>query len=140
MELRNLRRRAERDLIDAGVQYRLHAEKPQFDTTTVAYHQTVFGLPVWEAGLAVHVRHPNSKHEQFRIVGAQSTRHAKIRVKKPSAKPLSRLKQLEAPALAKLLGMTGTRLAAEAKSLRILRRRLMAIATKNRNASRGRNA
>jgi hypothetical protein len=125
VELRNLRRHAERDLIDAGVQYRLHAEKPQFDTTTVAYHQTVFGLPVWEAGLAVHVRHPDSKHEQFRIVGAQSTRHAKIRIRKPSAKPLSRLKQLEAPTLAKLLGMTGTRLAAEAQSLRILRRRLM---------------
>jgi hypothetical protein len=124
-ELHNLRSRPERGLIDAGVQYRIHTNKPQFDTTTVAYYQTVFGLPVWEAGLAVHVRHPDSKHEQFRIVGAQSTRHAKIRVRRPSAKALTQLQKLDAPTLAKLLGITARNRAIDAKSLRILHRRLM---------------
>lgn len=125
VELRHLRRHPERNLIAAGVQYRIHAEKPQFGTTTVAYYQTVFGLPVWEAGLAVHVRRPASKRERFCIVGAQSTRHAKIRVRKPPAKTLTRLKTLDAPTLARLLGIAGKNRADEAKSLRILRRRLM---------------
>jgi len=50
-ELNNRSRRPESDLIDAGIEYRFYAEKPQFGTTSVAYYQTVFGLPVWEAGL-----------------------------------------------------------------------------------------
>src|ERR1700719_1820408 len=36
-----------------GVEFRLWAEKTQFDTTTVSFSQTYLGLPVWEAGLAV---------------------------------------------------------------------------------------
>ena len=48
--------------------YRLLAEKHQFDLTTVAFHQTCFGLPVWEAGLSVTI-----KHNPLRVVGARST-------------------------------------------------------------------
>jgi zinc metalloprotease ZmpB len=119
-ELNNLNRRPERDVTDAGVEYRFHTEKPQFGTTTVAYYQTVFGLPVWEAGLAVHM-----KHKPFRIIGAQTTRHPDIRIKKPSAKALARLKKLNATQLAELLGIAGGKTAFDAKPLRILRRRLM---------------
>ena len=119
-ELGHLSRHPESSLIDAGVEYRFHAEKPQFDTTTVAYYQTVFGLPIWEAGLAVHM-----KHAPFRIVGAQATRHAKTQITKPSAKAVARLKKLNAKALAKLLGITGNKTAFDAKSLRVLRHRLM---------------
>jgi hypothetical protein len=119
-ELNKLNRHPESDLIDAGVEYRFHAEKSQFDTTTVAYYQTVFGLPVWEAGLAVHM-----KHTPFRIVGAQATRHAKIQITKPSAKAVARLKKLNTQTLAKLLGIAGNKTALDAKSLRVLRRRLM---------------
>jgi len=119
-ELRNLHRHHESDPIDAGVEYRFHAEKPQFETTTVAYFQTVFGLPIWEAGLAVHM-----KHGPFRIVGSQATRHAKVRIAKPSAKAVARLKKLNAPSLAKLLGIAGNKTVFDAKSLRVLRRRLM---------------
>ena len=119
-ELTNLGRHPESDLIDAGVEYRLHAEKPQFEATTVAYYQTAFGLPIWEAGLAVHM-----KHEPFRIVGAQSTRHAKIKITKPSAKSVARLKKLDPPTLAKLVGMAGNKTVFDAKSVRVLHRRLM---------------
>jgi len=119
-ELNNLDRRPERDVTDAGVEYRFHAEKPQLDTTTVAYYQTVFGLPVWEAGLAVHM-----KHKPFRVIGAQTTRHPDIRIKKPSAKAIERLKKLNVAQLAELLGMDRGKAAFDAKSLRILRRRLM---------------
>jgi zinc metalloprotease ZmpB len=119
-ELNSLNRRPERDVTDAGVEYRFHTEKPQSGTTTVAYYQTVFGLPVWEAGLAVHM-----KHKPFRIIGAQTTRHPEIRIKKPSAKAIARLKKLNATQLAELLGIAGGKTAFDAKSLRILRRRLM---------------
>jgi hypothetical protein len=119
-ELTNLHRHPESNPIDAGVEYRFHAEKPQFGTTTVAYYQTVFGLPIWEAGLAVHM-----KHAPFRIVGAQATRHDKIHVAKPAAKTLARLKKLNAGTLAKLLGIAGNRTAFDAKSLKVLSRRLM---------------
>lgn len=124
-QLRNLHRRPDKDLTDAPIEYRLHAEKSQFDSTTVAYYQTVFGLPIWEAGLAVHVKHPASKHERFRIIGAQTTRHTAVRARKPSAGALARLKRLDAQDLAQLLGLTGAKHALEAKSLRILHRRLM---------------
>jgi zinc metalloprotease ZmpB len=119
-EFNNLDRRPERDVTDAGVEYRFHAEKPQFGATTVAYYQTVFGLPVWEAGLAVHM-----KHKPFRVIGAQTTRHPEIRIKKPSAKAIERLKKLDATQLTELLGMDRGKAAFDAKSLRILRRRLM---------------
>ena len=56
--------------MDAGSEFRIHTEKQQFDTTTVAYDQTYFGLPVWEASVAVHV-----KHDPYRVVSASSTRH-----------------------------------------------------------------
>ncbi len=119
-ELHNLGHYPKRNLIEAGVEYRFHAEKPQFDTTTVAYYQTVFGLPIWEAGLAVHM-----KRAPFRIVGAQATRHAKVEIDKPSAKALARLEKLSSPKLAKLLGIAGNKTDFDAKSLRLLRRRLM---------------
>jgi zinc metalloprotease ZmpB len=129
-ELRNLHRRPERSLTKAGIEYRLYAEKPQFDTTTVAYYQTVFGLPIWEAGLAVHVKHASAKRAghkdaKFHIVGAQTTRHAKVRVRKPPAKALAQLKKLDAQTLAKVLGIGGNKSAFDPKSLRILHRRLM---------------
>ncbi|RYF61132.1 MAG: hypothetical protein EOO39_31765, partial [Cytophagaceae bacterium] len=35
---------------------RFTSEKSQFDITTVGYQQTYFGLPVWNAGVAVQVK------------------------------------------------------------------------------------
>ena len=119
-ELNNLGRHSENELVDAGIEYRFHAEKPQFGMTTVAYYQTVFGLPIWEAGLAVHM-----KHAPFRIVAAQTTRHAKVRITKPSVKAGDRLRHLSAEMLAKLLGITGSKTEFDAASLRVLHRRLM---------------
>jgi len=119
-ELSNLNRRVESEPIDAAVEYRFHAEKPQFDATTVAYHQTVLGLPIWEAGLAVHM-----KHAPFRIIGAQTTRHSNIKISKPSAKAIARLKKLNVKTLAKLLGIAAGKTDIDTKSLRVLRRRLM---------------
>jgi hypothetical protein len=119
-ELKNLDRAPESELVDAGVEYRFLAEKTQFEATTVSYYQTVFGLPVWGAGLSVHM-----KHAPFRIVGAHATRHPDIHITKPSAKAIARLKKLNAPTLAKQLGIAPKKTEFNAKSLKVLRQRLM---------------
>jgi zinc metalloprotease ZmpB len=119
-EFENLSLPPERDPVDAGVEFRFLAEKSQFDTTTVSYYQTFFGLPVWEAGLSVHM-----KQAPFRIMGARSTGHPDIQVAKPSAQALARLKKLNAQTLAKVLGIADKPSEFNAKSLRVLHQRLM---------------
>jgi zinc metalloprotease ZmpB len=68
-ELENLAATREVAPVAAGSQFRLRSENTQFDTTTVTYEQTMYGLPVWEAGVSVHV-----KEGPFRVVGADTTR------------------------------------------------------------------
>ena len=84
-----------------GVEFRLWAEKTQFDTTTVTFSQTCLGLPVWEAGLAVQM-----KLNPFRIVSAQSTAHADVRAEKPADAALRRLTNLSEDKLAQSLGLS----------------------------------
>ena len=63
--LKNLLQPVERRPTEADVEYRFEAEKRQFDLTTVAFRQTYLGLPVWEAGLSVSM-----KHQPLRVLGA----------------------------------------------------------------------
>src|ERR687886_685278 len=53
-EVDNLTAEREAAPVPVGSEFRLHGEKSQFDTTTVTYDQTLYGLPVWGAGVAVH--------------------------------------------------------------------------------------
>src|SRR5215831_10825321 len=119
-ELDNLGLPPEHDPVDAGTEYRFVAEKPQFDTTTVSYAQTFFGLRVWEAGLAVHL-----KHAPFRILGMQLARQPGVRATKVSEQTLARLKRLDARMLAKVLGIAGNRTEFHAGSLQLHHPRLM---------------
>jgi hypothetical protein len=116
--LENLTGPREAQPVDAGSEFRIHTEKQQFDTTTVAYDQTYFGLPVWEASVAVHV-----KHDPYRIVGASSTRHPDLTVKRPPESALKRFKEIDEKTLASLLGLSPTSKAA--KSLKITGTRLV---------------
>jgi len=102
-----------------GVEYRLWAEKTQFDTTTVTFSQTCLGLPVWEAGLAVQM-----KVNPFRIVSAQSTAHPDVRVEKPGNGPLERLTYLNEDNLAKSLGLSAKDKKFDRSGLKIERKRL----------------
>lgn len=104
--------------VDAGSEFRIHSEKQQFDTTTVAYDQTYFGLPVWEASVAVYV-----KSNPYRVVAASSTRHPDITVKRPPEKALERFKDIDEETLASLLGLKPGSKAA--KSLKITGSRLV---------------
>jgi zinc metalloprotease ZmpB len=99
-ELTNFSLAPETSPVDARVEYRFHQEKPQFDTTTVVLAQTYFGLPVWEAGVAVHMR-----QRPFVVLSAQSTRHVSVEAEMPSEKALARIKELDPSTLARQLGL-----------------------------------
>jgi hypothetical protein len=99
--LRNLSAPIGQEPAAAGVEYRFLIEKRQSDLTTVAFHQTCFGLAVWEAGLSVTM-----KHDPLRVVGARSTLHAALKVKRPSAKHIASAKTLDAETLAGTLGLS----------------------------------
>ena len=109
------------DLSDAGGELRFQREKQQFDTTTVMYQQTHFGLPVWHGGVSIHM-----KNGPYRIISAQSTRHADLDdLKRPSKAKMTRLKKLNKTALAKALGLTSRSKYLDSKTLAIQRVRLL---------------
>lgn len=114
--------------VDAGVEYRFDQEKSQFDMTTVVLAQTYFGLPVWEAGIAVHMR-----QRPFVVLSAQSTRHLHVDAAKPSERALARVNRLDAQTLVGQLGLAspkgraarGTRAHRGGPALTIQRQRLV---------------
>jgi zinc metalloprotease ZmpB len=114
--LANLTGAREAQPVDAGSEFRIHTETQVFDTTTVAYDQTYFGLPVWEASVAVHV-----KHDPYRVIAASSTRHPDLTVKRPPETALNRFKDIHEATLADLLGLS----AKTGKSLKITGTRLV---------------
>jgi hypothetical protein len=102
-QLRQLFLPAEHEPTADEVEYRFLSEKHQFDLTTVAFHQTCFGLPVWEAGLSITM-----KENPLRVVGAQSTLHPDVEVERPPAEAITRLKTLDLETLSNSLGLAGT--------------------------------
>src|ERR1700727_2408382 len=100
--LKNLSRGVVADPTGAAVDYRFLREKSQFDVTTVAFHQTPFGLAVWEAGISVTM-----KHNPLRVIGARSTLHHKLDVKRPSGAHVAKAKAIDVETLAHFLGFAG---------------------------------
>jgi hypothetical protein len=119
-ELENLTATRAVKPVPAGTEFRLHTEDQQFDTTTVVYDQTHFGLPVWEAALAVHM-----KNEPYRVVSASSSRHPDLSVKKPTAAALKRFENLNERTLASLLGLKAAAKEYDRKSLKVEGTRLV---------------
>ena len=100
----------------AGVEYRFSQEKPQFDMTTVVFEQTYLGLPVWQAGIAVHMQ-----GKPFVVMSAQSTRHVHIDAKMPGEEALKRVK-LNTTMLARSLDVERNK-QCDASTMKILRER-----------------
>jgi hypothetical protein len=68
-QLKNLERKVEPGAPD--MEYRFLREKPQFDVTTVTFHQTCQGWPIWRSAVAVHLKHlPKS----FKVISAHIAR------------------------------------------------------------------
>jgi zinc metalloprotease ZmpB len=102
-----------------GVEYRFSQEKPQFDMTTVVFEQTMFGLPIWQAAVSVHMQ-----QKPFVVVSVQSSRHVTVDAQMPSDKAMQRAAKLDPATLAKQLG-ADTDKRCEAASLTVLRQRLV---------------
>jgi hypothetical protein len=99
-QLKNLDASPSRIIEDAGVEYRFLDEKQQFDTVAIGWGQTDFGLPVWRAGVAVHV-----KLNPLRVLGSQSTIHADLDVKRPSKQAAKHAESINEKELASQLGL-----------------------------------
>lgn len=102
-----------------GVELRYGEEKPQFDMTTVVFEQTLFGLPIWQAGVSVHLQ-----RDPFVVVAAQSKRHTQVDADMPSADALKSVAKLDKKRLTKELGIDHDK-ACDASSFKVLRQRLM---------------
>ena len=104
---------------DSGDELRFASEKSTFDTTTVMYQQTRFGLPVWHGGVAIHM-----KGKPYRVIGSQSTRHADLDADRPSPAALRKLEKLDKATLARQLGLA-RKSGFDAKTLKIDDRKLI---------------
>lgn len=99
-QLANIARPPDELPTDAGVEIRFLEEKRQQDTITVGLYQTCFGLPVFEAGLAVTM-----KSEPYRVIRVQSTLHRKISPRLPSADAVRRFRELPVTELRRVLNL-----------------------------------
>ncbi len=99
-QLKSLSLSPSRTVENVPIEYRFLQEKHQFDIVTVAYYQTALGLPVWQAGVAVHM-----KLNPFRIISAQSTIHPDLDVTPPSRDAIKRAEAISEEELAPLLGL-----------------------------------
>ena len=96
--------------------FRFTNEKSQFDITTVGYQQTYFGLPVWNAGVAVQV-----KHGPYRVVSSQNSAATDLLPTKPDEKAVNHMNALKASGLAELLGTKSPKLTINTRTLYIFR-------------------
>ena len=87
--------------VDAGDELRFASEKSTFDTTTVMYQQTRFGLPVWHSGVAIHM-----KAKPYRVLSSQSTRHADLDAELPAPARLKKAQKVNRAMLARQLGLS----------------------------------
>lgn len=63
-----------------AAQLRFESEKRQMDSTTVSYVQTMFGLPIYQAGVSVTTHQPDNA-----VAAATSTLHYDIQAAEPAA-------------------------------------------------------
>ena len=67
----------------------------------VSFYQTLFGLPVREAGITVNINPQTSK-----VLSSQSTLHRDLTAQKPSNAALKRLLSMDKERFAQILGLT----------------------------------
>jgi len=112
-QLKNLSLSPSDSIEDAGVECRFLEEKHQFDSSTVGYYQTDFGIPVWQAGVAVQM-----KVNPFRVLSSQSTLHPDLELEPPNKRKAKQAEGMKETQLATLIGL-GRQGKSAAASLRI---------------------
>jgi hypothetical protein len=96
---------------------RFLSEVAQFDATVVTFAQTVLGLPIWEAGVALHML-----QNPFRVMSARSTLHREPVASLPEEGAVKRLQAFSEEELARALGIAERHEGFERSTLKIERR------------------
>jgi zinc metalloprotease ZmpB len=123
-ELENLRSPPLTEPLDIGVEFRILSEKRQFDVTTVTFQQTCLGLPIWQAGISIHLKQlPNV----FEAILFQTTRQEQVAPDglMPTAEQVARLKSVDERILAQQLGLADKVTQFDVASLRVSHKNLM---------------
>jgi hypothetical protein len=97
-----------------GSRLRFETEKSVQDSTVVGYSQTYNGLPVWEAGVAVHLQ-----RSTMSVSSATSSVHYGIRLTRPKGRERPRISMFDADMLVRLLAR---RPAASRKAATLIRK------------------
>lgn len=82
-EIANFSAASEKKPTDVGVELRFKEEKTAGTGVTVAYNQTVFGLPIWGAGVTVRI-----DGKKMGVTGSHNASHYKIDAHRPSENAL----------------------------------------------------
>ncbi len=85
---------------EAGVELRFKEEKAVGTSVSVAYDQTLHGLPIWDAGVTVRI---DSK--QMGVTGSHNATHYDIEAKRPTADALFLQNSITKEKLLELLGL-----------------------------------
>lgn len=86
---------------DAGVELRFKEEKAVGSGVTVAYDQTVYGLPIWEAGVTVRI---DSK--QMGVAGAHNAAHYNVHADRPAPNAAYQPHSMDVDKVRTVLGLT----------------------------------
>ena len=97
--LKHLDQEPATEMTDDGTEIRLRRSKRVMDTVVLDYCQTLFGLPVWRAGVAVVV-----KDRPQGVLGSTYTGLSGLQAKRPSQNAMRAMRGLKPEALANLIG------------------------------------
>jgi zinc metalloprotease ZmpB len=98
---------------DVGIEYRFLSEKRKFDVTTVTFRQTCRGLPVWRAGISVHLK---DEPPCFRAIGCHTSGHSDLVPR--DLPPAARLESLDSRELLQQLGLAGSSFVVDSLDIR----------------------
>ncbi len=85
LELKSVNLKPTRNLVDEKAAFRIDIERINMGSVIIAYSQTYFGLPVWEAAFNIVIQ-----ENPLQVLSSSSTAYHDIEVKKPSAESLKR--------------------------------------------------
>ncbi|MDR6859875.1 hypothetical protein [Variovorax guangxiensis] len=87
---------------DAGVELRFKEEKAVGSSVTVSYDQTLYGLPIWRAGMTVRV-----DGKQMGVTGSHNTAHYGVQARRPAADARYAPHRMHVDTVRQLLGLAG---------------------------------
>lgn len=85
---------------DAGVELRFKEEKVVGSSVTISYDQTLYGLPIWRAGVTVRI-----DAKQMGVTGSHNTAHYAVHAQRPAADVRYSPNRMDADTVRTVLGL-----------------------------------